>query len=204
MSGRRWLRLCAAPLTLVAVFGLFGCYTVLKHPITAQEGPERSPHPQEYYRQNCVDCHADYNEYPYGYFYGEYPEHYFEYPRWGHYYAYPWWWDHYWYGDSPDESVDGEQGPMAPRRGGMLPPYIHGAPATNTGGLGARGSSSGAGTPPPKGGTETGTAGTVIRDGRVKTRVVVPAESPDGSDSNGTVKQTDQQKAPRRGGGTPR
>jgi len=202
-------RSLAAPLILALSFVLVGCYTILKHPVTSQEGPEYTEHPQEYYRQNCIDCHADYTDYPYGYFYGEYPEHYFEYPRWGYYYAYPWWWDHYWYGGVEDESDrSGESGIKASRRGGgLMPPYSVGAPALNTGAATRGGYRGGGATPPPKGGSGSRSAGTAERDGRIKTRVVVPADSEGESENeDGKKKQTadDQQKAPRRGGTPPR
>ncbi|MBI5867831.1 MAG: hypothetical protein HZB43_06020 [candidate division Zixibacteria bacterium] len=147
-----------APIVVAMSFLVVGCYTILKHPITADgEQAEAGSH-QEYYRGQCLDCHQDYASYPYGFFYGEYPDYYFEYPRWGHYYAYPWWWDKLWYETSGDgttsdawstdsggEVVDGQK---APRRGGMVPPYVGGAAVTNYGGSGYQygGSSSGGGT----------------------------------------------------------
>jgi len=198
----------AAVATVAILFGVVGCYTILQHPITENEGPERTEsdvHSQEYYRQNCLDCHADYATYPYGYFYGFYPEYYFENPRWGYYYAYPWWWDHGWY------SQDAEAGPdslgavgttKAERRGGMVPPYVDRAPAvsvpsTGVGGYRAPGSE---GTPGK--GTAGGGSPTVSpAKGGTKTRIVLPADTTGPGDQKDQTsdKSEEKKKATRRG-----
>ncbi|HWO58268.1 MAG TPA: hypothetical protein VNN55_11950 [bacterium] len=170
----RW-RVRWAPLAAVAAaFLIVGCYTILKHPVTSEEGPQGqldSVHPQEYYRQNCIECHSDYAEFPYGYFYGDYPDYYFEYPRWGYYYAYPWWWDRHWYdaGDGEGEIVT--EGEKAQRRGSLIPPYVTGAPAINTGGMGGGGGYSvpgGAGGGKGHNGGSTGAGGTQTEKTRVR------------------------------------
>jgi hypothetical protein len=201
-----------APLLIVALsFAIVGCYTILKHPVTEQEGPQGdqseysdgSPHPQEYYRQNCIECHSDYSEFPYGYFYGDYPDYYFEYPRWGYYYAYPWWWDRHWYetgsGDGEGEQVvDGQK---APRRGGLIPPYVTGSPAINTGGnyggggYVAPGSTSGG---KPGTGGSTGAGGEQGQKTRVRVGSTDSTQTP-----NSDTKETKSTKATRRGGTKP-
>lgn len=192
----RW----AAPLAMLLAFLLVGCYTILKHPITSEEGASNSAHHQEYYRDRCLECHTDYGSYPYGFFYGEYPDYYFEYPRLGYYYAYPWWWDHYWYDDDVrrvDENGNPiEPGERAGRRGSLAPPYVGGAPAVpSTGGTyiapGA-GATKGGGTP------GTGAGPTVPGE---KIRVNASTATPD---SSGTPDKTDTgTKAGRRGGVKP-
>jgi hypothetical protein len=200
----------AAPLAIALAIALFGCYTVLKHPITSEEGPQgQVDHSQAYYRQNCVDCHADYSEYPYGYFYGTYPEYYFEYPRWGYYYAYPWWWDYGWYdGQSAPQDESLSETPAsakASRRGGMVPPYVDRAPAvwdnsTSTAG-GYRTPSAGSAT--GKAGETSGTGAAGSGSGGEKTRVRIGAQPSADSTAGTTEKQTDQKKADRRGGTPP-
>lgn len=147
--------LWAAPIVVAVSFLVVGCYTILKHPITADGVNAEEASHQEFYRGQCLDCHQDYASYPYGFFYGEYPDYYFEYPRWGHYYAYPWWWDKLWYENNGDESAadawnsdaggEIQDGVKSPRRGGMVPPYVGGAAVIDYGGGGYRygGSSSG-------------------------------------------------------------
>lgn len=198
-----------APLFVVAMsFLVVGCYTILKHPVTAEEGPQDAnseAHPQEYYRQNCVECHADYSEFPYGYFYGDYPDYYFEYPRWGYYYAYPWWWDQHWYDSGSDaaveEIVDGEK---VQRRGNLVPPYVTGSPAIITGGnYGTSGGGAGyvaPGASVPGGKTNTGSTGAGGNQNE-KTRVRTSGTS----DSAGTKTSKDATttKATRRGGTKP-
>jgi len=197
-----------APLLVVALsFVIVGCYTILKHPVTAEEGPQgqySESHPQEYYRQNCIECHADYSEYPYGYFYGDYPDYYFEYPRWGYYYAYPWWWDQHWYDEGSDEE-GGEvvEGAKAQRRGGLIPPYVTGAPAIITGGSYGTGGGGGyvaPGTAVPGGKTNTGGSTGAGGEQNEKTRVRVS-----GADTTGTATDKDatSTKATRRGGTKP-
>lgn len=119
-------------LTLFTVSLFFGgCYTVLIHPETEEGYTSRD------YQDACVDCHSDYNEYPYGYFYGEYyPDYWWSTPRYGHYYAYPWWWDYYWspsegyYAEDDNDSDDfvprTSSGAKVSRRGGsLIPPYVN-------------------------------------------------------------------------------
>ncbi len=73
-------------ISLVILFSLAGCYTVLVHPRTAYRETSEFP-------RHCSDCHssADYYwwHYPYGW--------YWRYPYWRSYYCEPWWWDDYWY-----------------------------------------------------------------------------------------------------------
>lgn len=200
-----------APLGIALVFALVGCYTILQHPITENEGPEADStgaHSQAFYRQNCVDCHADYANYPYGYFYGSNPKYYFDYPRWGYYYAYPWWWDHYWYDGSAPNSEDGsvpvESGTKAARRGGLIPPYVQGAPAINTP-IDVSGYRSGGYVNPPAKDRDAGPGGTGSTPG-VRTPIKVTRQSQPDS----TAASQDQQpqepgdpKAQRRGGTPP-
>lgn len=209
LSSHRLRRtLIGPPLVLVAVFGIVGCFTVLKHPVTAQEGPERVEHPQEYYRQNCLDCHEDYATYPYGYFYGSYPEYYFEYPRWGYYYAYPWWWENHWYEDDGSYNhgeVEGARGVKSARRGGLVPPYVKRAPALNTGSVGGSYRSPTTSTPTQKGTqrSERGVPGSV-RTG-TKKRVIVTGETDNGDNSEPVTKtESKSTKTKRRGGGPPK
>ena len=205
IAARSSRTLWSAPLAVAITFLLVGCYTILKHPITSEENITQASH-QEYYRDNCLDCHEDYATYPYGFFYGTYPEYYFEYPRWGHYYAYPWWWDHYWYDDS--EAATGDEGyseevpepsAKASRRGGLIPPYVGGAPAISTGGGSFRRSDPDA--TQTKGGTggEPGTASPGTSTDKIR---VKKADQPgDGNQSDTVQSDTKQQKkASRRGG----
>jgi hypothetical protein len=110
------------PLSVV-VFAFIGCYTVLKHPTTDESYTAHD------YQNNCLSCHTDYHEYPYGYFYGHYPDYWWSTPRWGRYYAYPWWWDYYWYDgdrkyrDDDDLSPRPSEGEKAVRRDALRPPY---------------------------------------------------------------------------------
>ncbi len=204
-SSRRTL--WAAPIAVALTFLLVGCYTILKHPITSEEGPSSQIAHQEYYRDRCLDCHEDYATYPYGFFYGNYPEYYFDYPRWGHYYAYPWWWDHYWYDNSDDVDVtasDGElsvpeSGTKASRRGGLLPPYVGGSPAIPTGTSTYRRSDPDA--PASKGtGTSTGTASPGTSTDRVRVKAADTSSDDANSDTQTTEEPTTKKKASRRGG----
>jgi len=196
--------LWAAPIAVALTFLLVGCYTILKHPITSEEGPSSQIAHQEYYRDRCLDCHEDYATYPYGFFYGNYPEYYFDYPRWGHYYAYPWWWDHYWYDNSENTAAsdDGlsvpESGTKASRRGGLRPPYVGGAPAIPTATNSYRRSDPNTST--SKGtGTETGTASPGTSTERV--RVKAADTSNDSSDGNNQPTETKEKKKATRGSG---
>ena len=106
-----------------------GCYTILQHPASEIN------YTSEDYQTDCLKCHSDYNEYPYGYFYGQYPDYWWSSPRWGRYYAYPWWWDNYWYkgnykhtqeyGDD-DLSPRSTRGKKVERRDTLRPPYTVG------------------------------------------------------------------------------
>jgi hypothetical protein len=95
MKRTSWI---AGFLTLLVVFAVSGCYTVLRHPTGDSAVYEGS-----YYR-TCADCHADAAYYHPYYRYGQ--SHY----RWRDYYGYPWWYDNYWWypydddyeGDAPD------------------------------------------------------------------------------------------------------
>ena len=106
---------------LTLTFG--GCYTILMHP-KSEEG-----YTEQDYKDACLDCHPDYHEYPYGYFYGTYPDYWWSSPRYGQYYAYPWWWDYYWdpvdgHAEHGDEFVPRtSDGKKAVRRDALRPPY---------------------------------------------------------------------------------
>jgi hypothetical protein len=63
-------------------------------------------HPQIAYRSagetdlqiSCIDCHPDYNVYPYDpydYYFGA--NYYWDHPRYAYYYGYPCWWDEYYW-----------------------------------------------------------------------------------------------------------
>jgi len=114
-------------LVILAVMGI-GCYTILNHPTVQGEEAENVEQSGQYYREHCTDCHGDYHQYPYGFYYGYYPDYYFNNPRWGHYYAYPWWWDNYWWNDDNyhdnGTGTTPESAEKAERRRGMEPPYV--------------------------------------------------------------------------------
>ncbi len=110
---------------MIVLLTLGGCYTILSHP-----GSEESNAKIEQ-SADCLSCHTEYHEYPYGYYYGYYPEYWWSSPRWGHYYAYPWWWDYYWpenTGDNNDEQLAprSSRGEKAVRRESLRPPYSSG------------------------------------------------------------------------------
>ncbi len=109
---------------LLIITGIFilGCYTVLTHP--SVEGEEEEHYSGAYYRQNCTDCHVDYHQYPFGYYYGYSPDYYWENQRWGHYYNYPWWWEWYWwdYMDDDREFVPSDIEKGTRRRSNLAPP----------------------------------------------------------------------------------
>jgi len=177
----------------VLTFSFGGCYTILIHPDSGEGYTSRD------YQDACVDCHTDYNDYPYGYFYGDhYPDYWWSTPRFGHYYAYPWWWDYYW---SPSEGYYGEDGgnndtfvprsstgEKATRRnsGSMRPPYVQDQDMPTIPNI-------------TRGGSSGGSRGTTTKE------TTGNAES--GSDSNqdnSSGKQTtkeDNTKKTRRGGG---
>jgi hypothetical protein len=113
-----------------ALITIHGCYTIIKHPsvMQADNTGETTEHANG--NRDCVSCHQDYQQYPYGYYYGYYPGYYRDYSRWGQYYAYPWWWDYYYSGRN-DEGGNGEnhggqvepQGSKPGIRRGLEPPY---------------------------------------------------------------------------------
>jgi hypothetical protein len=150
-----------------ALITIHGCYTIIKHPsvMQADNTGETSEHANG--NRDCVSCHQDYQQYPYGYYYGYYPGYYRDYSRWGQYYAYPWWWDYYYGGSGGNnEGNNGgqvEQGNKPGTRRGMEPPYAFpGYFPSDT--LSSPSFNSGTTTPPvivtPSGGTATG-GGTV-------------------------------------------
>jgi hypothetical protein len=114
-------------LMILTITGI-GCYTILTHPTVQGEEAENVEQTGQYYREHCTDCHGDYHQYPYGFYYGYYPDYYFSNPRWGHYYAYPWWWDNYWWNNDNNNDNGAatvpESGEKAERRRGMEPPYV--------------------------------------------------------------------------------
>ncbi len=201
--------------TIVIIIGLFilsfgGCYTILKHPPAGDSAHEYSG---EYYRENCLDCHPDYQEFPYGYYYGSYPEYYFEYSRWGQYYAYPWWWDHLWYdgqsagyhGDDAEEYHDGPGVKTTRSRGGMAPPYTTGSRAIESSEY-RRGGTGGTnpGQKPATGGTTTTGGEEQTSGGKTK---VTKSKTSDSSDTGSvdsqkkTTKKKGTKTTRKRGGG---
>lgn len=129
--------LIAVVIAIALAITSIGCYTIIRHPsmdtmtevspeATTQAGYNHSPGDYD-----CVSCHRDYAEYPYGFYYNPLPEYYWEYPRWGDYYAYPWWWDDYWYNSSGSPSsvvIDTVDKIARPeRQRGLPPPYVTGA-----------------------------------------------------------------------------
>jgi len=186
-------RMVLPALLLVFLFGFGGCYTILKHPAGGDSAHEYS---QEYYRENCLDCHPDYHEYPYGYFYGSYPEYYFDYPRWGRYYAYPWWWEHYWYDGDADNDEYGS-GAVADdahdkadrtrsRTSSMIPPYSTGSynesPTFHRSGDGTTSTGKPDGSTTPAGDQQT--------DPDSKTKVTAVKKSDDSSDTKSSGNET--------------
>lgn len=176
-------------LIITLIILLSGCYTILKHPAAEENYTSHD------YQADCVSCHADYNEYPYGYFYGQYPDYWWTTPRWGRYYAYPWWWDNYWYDASYDHSreqqnnnlsVRSAHGEKAVRRDVLRPPYIIGAPTL---------------------GRSTGLTGSSTDGGSTGSKTTTGQDT--SGDKNQTNPSTDKKKeddkenkkAPRRGGG---
>jgi len=69
-----------------------GCFTMIKHPKI-----DYTEHSTEYYSNQCLGCHSDLEEYPYGFEHNSNPEFWSEYQNWGKYYTYPWWWESYWW-----------------------------------------------------------------------------------------------------------
>ncbi len=165
-----------------------GCYTILQHP-AAEENYDADD-----YRADCLGCHTDYHEYPYGYFYGNYPNFWWSTPRWGHYYAYPWWWDNYWYdgsrinsdiNDDDEYSPRSSSGEKVVRRDALRPPYTMGVtPITRSGGASDAGSEGGNVSPKASG-----------SDNQKK------QEDEKAQDKNEKKEAEDNKKATRRGGG---
>jgi hypothetical protein len=152
-----------------ALITIHGCYTIIKHPSVMQadnagETGETAEHANG--NRDCVSCHQDYQQYPYGYYYGYYPGYYRDYSRWGQYYAYPWWWDSYYNNNSGGGSDGGqvEQGRKPGTRRGMEPPYAFPGGINLKDTLTPPSFNTGANNPPvivtPGGGTATG-GGTV-------------------------------------------
>ena len=169
------------PLATVAIVCM-GCYTVLVHPGTEENYTSHD------YQQNCTDCHSDYHEYPYGYFYGDYPDYWWDTPRYGHYYAYPWWWDYYWYTEKPhrqnitdnggDEAPDVRgEGKKIERRQTLRPPYTDDIPT-----ISREGYNTGSGTTGTSGGSSGGNSGSTTGS----------------ASSKNQDKQTESKKTPRR------
>jgi hypothetical protein len=88
-SMRKVLRFLIPASFILAVL-VPGCYTVLMH--SSDEGDYRVSQ-----TSNCLSCHSDYQEYPYGYYYSPAPSFWWQYPNYGYYYATPWWWGYYEY-----------------------------------------------------------------------------------------------------------
>jgi hypothetical protein len=69
---------------------LAGCYTTLRHPVTAD-----LPNDYSYSEKSCYECHDEASFYhaQYGVYYNYYSD------PWFGYYSDPWWYDTYWYDD---------------------------------------------------------------------------------------------------------
>ncbi|RKX23419.1 MAG: hypothetical protein DRP51_00400 [Candidatus Zixiibacteriota bacterium] len=164
-----------------------GCYTILQHPSS------EANYTAENYQADCLECHADYHEYPYGYFYGQYPDYWWSTPRWGRYYAYPWWWDNYWYDGSyrhtrdysdDEPSPRSTRGKKVERRDVLRPPYSVGT--TNL----SRSGSSG----------NVGTSGSTEKPSDQNKQ---PVDNPDNTKTKEKIdkkEKKDNKKATRRGG----
>ncbi len=121
---KRALRLLL-PITFLAAILAPGCYTVVMHPVDNAGYRAAAV-------SDCTRCHADYGEYPYGYYYSPYPSYWWDYPHYGEYYAHPWWWSRYDQGgsDVSDNAGDEEsnRGTKYDRRetdGPPPPPYAY-------------------------------------------------------------------------------
>lgn len=167
-----------------------GCYTILQHPAS------EANYSAEDYQSDCLECHTDYHEYPYGYFYGHYPDYWWSSPRWGRYYAYPWWWDNYWYEGSyrhtqdynnDDASPRSTRGKKVERRDVLRPPYSAGTTSlSRSGGTGNIGISGSSGKPSDQNNQPA--------DNNDKTKVKTEKKE----------KKKEKKKTTRRGGGNPR
>jgi hypothetical protein len=105
-----------------------GCYTIVMHP--SDEGRYHTDQTSD-----CVGCHVDFDEYPYGYYYSPHPNYWWDYDNYAYYYAYPWWWGYYDYpyvtGEYDYEGQSGRdtkfnrrevpQGPAPPPYSGPFP-----------------------------------------------------------------------------------
>jgi hypothetical protein len=101
---------------------------VLQHP-TGYDGGRADQ------TSDCTGCHADYHNFPYGYYYSPYPSFWWDHQNYGHYYAYPWWWSYYDYGHhnggaeppADDEGSSADRGTKFDRRTTrgepLAPPY---------------------------------------------------------------------------------
>ena len=79
-------------LAVVSVL-LCGCYTVFRHPKIEQQQWGKGE-----LRAACIDCHPDYNVYPYDpydYYFGA--NYFWDHPQYGYYYGYPCWWEEYYW-----------------------------------------------------------------------------------------------------------
>lgn len=75
-------------LAFIAAIVAPGCYTVVSHP-KDERGYAASQ------TSDCLRCHTNFDEFPYGYYYSPYPDHWWTYEKYGLYFAYPWWWTFY-------------------------------------------------------------------------------------------------------------
>jgi hypothetical protein len=126
---KRLLYLLVPIAILLALIGP-GCYTIIQHP-AGYDGARASQ------TSDCVSCHADYQQFPYGYYYSPYPSFWWDYPSYSSYYAYPWWWTYYQNvssdqgsgGNSDDQETSADRGTKFDRRAGhglpLPPPYSY-------------------------------------------------------------------------------
>lgn len=107
------------PLTFILAVAVTGCYTVISHP--ENERDYRADQTSD-----CLRCHVDYGDYPYGHYYSPDPEYWWEHNIYVQYYAEPWWWDYYDYpgadGSGRSTKFDRVDGASEP----PPPPYITG------------------------------------------------------------------------------
>jgi hypothetical protein len=164
-----------------------GCYTIIKHPQiqSTQTAVDTDQYTHTSNDRDCMRCHQDFGQYPYGYYYSDYyPSYYWDYPRWGSYYAYPWWWDHFWYngGSQQAGNTNADNRPDR-RRQGLAPPYSQGGNLNFPAPL----------PPPPMftpGGTGTGSNGTATGG----------TSGGDNGGSKGKEEKKEQKPPKRRGG----
>jgi hypothetical protein len=108
----------------LGVFVLAGCYTTLRHPVSADFPDD---YDYSYHEKSCYDCHDEAAFYHAQY--GVYFDYYYDSPWFG-YYSDPWWYDGYWgrgydeprgsrdFGDSNDRSHWRRGVPSGAPRGG--------------------------------------------------------------------------------------